>query len=370
MKNHVVYDGNDYVSANENETPYTPFVHLRHLPAFILNWIDQNSHHLIGIWDYKAKLVFATKSAKSILGYEPSELIGDQWKRLISKEEVRNIYRHIDEDFSTDNFHITLIDDKEIPVHFESILEKIKDEINNTTYFIGIFKNISNQNKAEDIIAQSEKMSVAGQLAAGIAHEIRNPLTSLKGFLQLLQSDVDQKEVYYQIMTEEIDKIEMITSELLFISKPLTDEKKLETVYSMIKDVTLLLGSQAHLKNIQFKWSVSKDLFIYCDRSQIKQVLINLIKNAIEAMKNPGVIQIKARLTAHKIIEIDIIDQGSGIPQEIIKKIGEPFFTTKQSGTGLGLMITKQILEKQFGRLRIVQSDEKGSIFRITFPEP
>lgn len=370
LKNQIVYKGNDPVSNNEEENPYLSFSHLRHLPSFILNWMDQNSYHLIGIWDNQAKLIFVTKAVQTIIGYKPSELIGDQWKRLIAKEEVRNIYRHIDNHFSTDNFHITMIDHKDIPIQFEATLEKVKDDLNDTTYFVGIFKSLSNQNKAEDIMAQSEKMSVAGQLAAGIAHEIRNPLTSLKGFLQLLQSDVDQKEVYYQIMIEEIDKIEMITSELLFIAKPLTDEKKLESIYSMIKDVTLLLDSQAHLKNIQFKWSISEELYIYCDRSQIKQVLINILKNAIEAMKNPGVIEIEARLTSHKIIEIDIIDQGCGIPDALIKKIGDPFFTTKKSGTGLGLMITKQILEKQFGRLRIVRSNQDGSVFRITFPEP
>lgn len=220
------------------------------------------------------------------------------------------------------------------------------------------------------MIIQSEKMSVAGQLAAGIAHEIRNPLTSLKGFLQLLQTDVKQKEVYHQIMIEEIDKIEMITSELLYISRPLTDEKKLESVYSMIKDVTMLLGSQALLKSIQLEYSICEDLYVYCNRSQIKQVFINIIKNAIESMEKSGVITIKVRLTAHKMIEIDILDQGPGIPQGMMKKVGEPFFTTKESGTGLGLMISKQILENQHGRLRIVKSNESGSTFRITFPEP
>lgn len=218
------------------------------------------------------------------------------------------------------------------------------------------------------MIVQSEKMSIAGQLAAGIAHEIRNPLTSLKGFLQLLQAGVNQKEIYYQIMIEEIEKIEMITSELLFISKPMTDEKKIESIHSMVMDVIMLLKSQAHLKNIEIEWSVDKDLHTYCDRSQIKQVLINIIKNAIEATDKVGVIKIEVQPSMDGDIEIDIIDEGPGISDDIIDKIGEPFFTTKKGGTGLGLMITKQILDQQNGKIFIVNSSEKGSTFRIVLP--
>lgn len=351
----------------DGEDPHN-YTELPQLPPFFLNWIDRNSNNIIGIWDKQEKLLFVTKSVISILGYQPSELLGDSWKQLISKEDMGELYRDTGNGFGNKNAHITISNYDEMSIQFEYTLETIIDERNDTTYFIGVFKNIPNQKKTEEMIVKSEKMSVAGQLAAGIAHEIRNPLTSLKGFLQLLQAGVSQKEVYYQVMVEEIEKIEMITSELLFISKPLTDEKKKESVSSMIKDVVVLLGSQARLKNIRIEWSVCEEYYIYCNRSQIKQVLINIIKNAIEAMEKTGIIKIIVRLTKNNRIEIDIIDEGPGIPEKDIDKIGEPFFTTKLSGTGLGLMITKQILEKQHGRIRVAKSNESGSTFRITLP--
>ncbi len=136
------------------------------------------------------------------------------------------------------------------------------------------------------------KMSVAGQLAAGIAHEIRNPLTSLKGFLQLLQAGVNRKEEYYQIMVDEIEKMEAITSELLFISKPMTDNKDWENLPELIDDVITLLHPQAKLKNITIVQEGEDRLRLNCDRSQIKQVFINILKNAIEAMDNPGHIKV------------------------------------------------------------------------------
>lgn len=345
-------------------------INLSNLPPCVLRSIDQNSPYVIGLWDKHANLLFVTQTVQSILGYEPTELLGNRWKDIVLAKDLHYIYKQINKDELADHFNITIIDCKENLHMFESKFEKVIDETNDTHCFIGYFNKSPTVHQTAEMIVHSEKMSVAGQLAAGIAHEIRNPLTSLKGFLQLLQTDIKQKDIYYRIMEEEIDKIDMITSELLFISKPLTNEKKIETVHSMVQDVMILLGSQARLENIQLESFIDEELYIYCDRSQIKQVLINLVKNAIDAMEKSGKIEVRARLTPHKIVELDIIDQGPGISKQLLEKIEEPFFTTKQTGTGLGLTITKEILQKHHGQLKIVKSDENGSIFRISFPEP
>lgn len=214
---------------------------------------------------------------------------------------------------------------------------------------------------------RSEKMSVAGQLAAGIAHEIRNPLTSLKGFLQLLQAGVSREDAYHNIMVDEIEKMENITSELLFISKPMTDHKEMVKLPEMVEDVVTLLQPEAKLKNIEIKMKQISSQNVNCDRSQIKQVFINILKNAIEAMDAPGCIKISSQLQKQGMA-IDISDEGPGIPEEIIHKLGEPFFTTKQNGTGLGLMITRQILERHEGKLEILQNEETGSTFKVILP--
>lgn len=343
-------------------------ISLADLPQSILHWIDQYSHNIIGVWDSNMRLLFITKSVKDVLGYKPIELLGENWRGIFIEKDQANLYSLLKNEEENKKNYILLSNDQGNHIQFESTFDKIVDTKSNTFYFIGSFKSIPDQRQTEEMIVRSEKMSIAGQLAAGIAHEIRNPLTSLKGFLQLLQAGVNQKEVYYQIMIEEIEKIEMITSELLFISKPLTDKKKVESLHSMIKDVTMLLESQAHMKKIEIEWSVDKELYTYCNRSQIKQVLVNIIKNAIEATKKIGIIKIEVHSNSEENLEIDISDEGPGISEEIIDRIGEPFFTTKKSGTGLGLMITKQILEQQGGRLFIAKSNENGSTFRIILP--
>src|SRR5699024_4472459 len=162
----------------------------------------------------------------------------------------------------------------------------------------------------------------------------------------------------------EIDKIEAITSELLFISKPTTTNKQKESIRSIINDVIILLKSQANLKSIELKLIQEKDIYFYCNKSRMKQVFINLIKNAIEAMSSPGTIKIEVYVTDSHI-NIDVIDEGPRIPADILHKLTTPFFTTKQKGTGLGLMITKQILEQHGASILIIQNQEIGNTFRV-----
>ncbi|PAV29586.1 PAS domain-containing sensor histidine kinase [Virgibacillus profundi] len=338
------------------------------LPQFILNWIDENNNDIITVWDQDGKIVFISKSIERLYGYKVSELLGTFWYEKISTEDFHYIKENFDKDEDSDqSFSINILNKQGKFIWTRCTTTKLKDSASNQIYFVSILKDITDKKEVEEMMIRSEKMSVAGQLAAGVAHEIRNPLTSLKGFLQLLQAGVNRKEEYYKIMIEEIDKIEAITSELLFIAKPLTDNRNIESVTSMFDDVVALLNSQAKLKNINLIKNESIDGVIYCNRSQIKQVLINLIKNAIEAMVEPGNITLEFQ-QCESHVEINIIDEGPGIPEEIIHKLGEPFFTTKQSGTGLGIMITKQILERHDGSLEIVNNDGQGSTFRIIFP--
>ncbi|HLR75192.1 MAG TPA: ATP-binding protein [Virgibacillus sp.] len=364
-KNEIEHD-HTQVTENGRDNYY---LHLADLPRSILDWVDQHSHEVVAVWDKSGKLLFISKSVLPILGYKPTELHGISWAKLISSSDKQYIQQHVtitENKKHTVNLNIRNNQGKYI--WFESTITKIISNSNDGSYYyISSLKDITNKKEAEEMMVRSEKMSIAGQLAAGIAHEIRNPLTSLKGFLQLLKAGVDAKDAYYKIMIDELNKIETITSELLFISKPMTNNKEPESIQSMITDVIALLQPQARLHNIDLRRECVQDYYIHCDRSQIKQVLINIIKNAIEAVEPYATITIKVRECNH-LIEIDIIDEGPGIPEDIVHKLSEPFFTTKQSGTGLGLMITQQILEQHDGHIKILQNQDKGSTFRIILP--
>ncbi|WP_084710710.1 ATP-binding protein [Ornithinibacillus californiensis] len=356
------------ISPIENVLALAKKGNLSHLPNFILDWIEQNSSDFFSIWDDRGNGQYFSKAVEKTLGFKPDELIGKSYRDMILPEELDYIKKQFSKDtFTNQTFNVHIINFDQKYIWCECKLAKIKDPSTGKVHYVGTTRDITDKKETEEMMIRSEKMSIAGQLAAGIAHEIRNPLTSIKGFLQLLQAGVNRKDVYYKIMIDEIEKMETITSELLFISKPLTDNKKQESINQMIQDVMELLKPQAKLKNVILETNGNEN-YIYCDKSQIKQVLINIIKNAIEAMEEAGKISVSID-ELESDVRIDISDEGPGIDEEVIHKLGEPFFTTKQQGTGLGLMITKQLLQRHNASLEILQNPIKGSTFRIIFPK-
>lgn len=207
-----------------------------------------------------------------------------------------------------------------------------------------------------------------GQLASGYVHEIRNPLTSIKGFIQLLQAGIKQEEQYYKVMIAEIDKIEYITNQLLQIGKPVSNEAiQLEPIASMIDDVVHLFQMNMAMRKISFHLAINERIHIKCNRMQVKQALINLIKNAAEAMDYEGNIHIVDQYIYPDTYELKITDEGPGISKQIIERLGEPFISTKQKGTGLGLMLSKEMIEKNNGTLEIKKNVNRGTCVQILF---
>lgn len=231
-----------------------------------------------------------------------------------------------------------------------------------------IIRDISERKKNEELLINSEKLYVAGQLAAGIAHEIRNPLTAIKGFLQLLASGKAYKTAYFEIMHSELDRISDIVSELLMLSKPQVYDLTHLDVRNVIRETMTLLESQAILHNITIETETGSDpLWVYGVSTQIKQVFINIIKNAIEAMKDGGIIRISLSREGDHVL-VRITDQGPGISEEQIAKIGQPFYTTKEKGTGLGLMVSYKIVDNHHGNIQVYSKPGEGATFEIRFP--
>ncbi|MWC27791.1 ATP-binding protein [Paenibacillus sp. MMS18-CY102] len=231
-----------------------------------------------------------------------------------------------------------------------------------------IVRDISERKKNEELLINSEKLYVAGQLAAGIAHEIRNPLTSLKGFLQLISTGRSNGRNYFDIMKSELNRIESIVSELLMLSKPQVYELAYLDMRQVLDDTVMLLEAQASLHNTEVAVETdSAPLWVFGVENQIKQAFINVIKNAIEAMEDGGMIAISSKLEDGNVVT-RIIDQGPGIPKEQLAKMGQPFYTTKDRGTGLGLMVTFKIVDNHQGRIQAHSEMGEGATFVISFP--
>ncbi|TPG77077.1 PAS domain S-box protein [Brevibacillus laterosporus] len=245
----------------------------------------------------------------------------------------------------------------------------IKNEEGETIHFLKIGEDITQQKKAEEMLRKSEMLSAVGQLAAGIAHEIRNPLTALKGFIQLMMADGQGNKKYFQIMMGEFDRIELIITELLLLSKPHVLSFQTEDLGIILNDVLMLIETHALMNQVDIIPVIPTPLpKIHCVENQLKQVLINVLKNAIESMPTGGKVDVHVRKKAGGKVAIEITDQGKGIPQDKLARVGEPFFTTKEKGTGLGLMVSYKIIENHNGEIQIESEQSKGTTVRIILP--
>lgn len=230
------------------------------------------------------------------------------------------------------------------------------------------FVDITHEKENEMLMIRSEKMNIVGELSASIAHELRNPLTAVKGFFQMLQDMYEGSSMYFEVIEEELSRIEQISSELLTLAKPHSENRGMYNVVRLIEDVVTLLTPQANMKNIELiQESALGDLWAECENTKIKQVFINLVKNAIESMDQSGSIKMQTSRTGESI-QVQIIDEGKGMPEEALKKLGEPFYTTKEKGTGLGLMVCFQIIESHGGTLKAESKIDQGTTFTITLP--
>lgn len=234
------------------------------------------------------------------------------------------------------------------------------------------FRDITERSELEQQIIISEKYSAIGKLGAGLAHEIRNPLTSVMGFIQLMRerSPVDADRRYLDIIYSELESMKHLISDFVLMAKPGSPERKPCLAEDIIKDTVRLMESQANLQNCVLAERLNTSgTIIPIDPIQIKQVLINLIQNAIEAMPQGGAVTIETGIddSGGRFL-ILIKDEGPGMTECQMRKIMNPFFTTKQTGLGLGLSTCNRIIENHKGDLTFTSQVTVGTTFIISLP--
>jgi len=231
-----------------------------------------------------------------------------------------------------------------------------------------LIRDITEKKRAHEFLQNSEKLALVGQLAAGIAHEIRNPLTSLKGFVQLMQKDGMRKPEYFSIMSSELARIELIVNELLVLAKPHAAAFEARDLSKLISHVVTLLETEAILRKVMIQVVFETELpLIRCDENHFKQAFINFLKNGIEAMPGGGEIVIRLCCQDNRVV-IRFEDNGVGVPPDQLARLGEAFFTTKESGTGLGLLVSRRIIENHRGTLRLTSVPGQGTTVEVSLP--
>nr|WP_106783889.1 ATP-binding protein [Lysinibacillus timonensis] len=219
-------------------------------------------------------------------------------------------------------------------------------------------------------VEEQKNLNTIGQMVASIAHEIRNPMTSLKGFIELLKLNTSEDgKKYLSIMNSELERMDSILSEVLYFSKPIEREKEMISISKLIDEVLVLMKQQTVNSNIEFVFSSVPNCrdIVLANAHRIKQMLINLVKNAIEVMDSGGTITISL-VNVEDMLRIIVHDEGPGIDEDILSNLFKPFFTTKSFGTGLGLPLVKKVIEEHHGNIYVDSKAGSGTTFTIQLP--
>ncbi|MDQ0242480.1 two-component system sensor histidine kinase AtoS [Bacillus fengqiuensis] len=280
------------------------------------------------------------------------------WDILLSKEICQNekVLVKIDRE----NYHLL--------VSQSELFNQQKEVIGRIFYFIDITKTEELENK----IHQSEKLALVGELAAGAAHEIRNPLAVIQGFLSLMNqsiSDAEKERFYLPLVMKEIERINSIIEEMLLLSKPGAPILQKIYIEEIVKDILPLITQTSparQKKQIEFLIDLER-VAVFVDANQMKQVLHNLIRNSMEAIAGQGHISIYSTIK-DDAYQVYIKDTGTGIPLDMQSSLYHPFSTSKETGTGLGLTIVQRILQNHEGKIELVSTSSEGTIFLISLP--
>ncbi|RXT02794.1 PAS domain S-box protein [Ammoniphilus sp. CFH 90114] len=334
--------------------------------------IAENTLDLIAVMNPQKLFTFISPSHEVVLGYHPNELIGKDPKFLFPlPEEFERINTGINrmlQEHSSFTFEYRCARKDGGYIQLESRCVPVKGKDQKLEHIVIVSRDITERKQAEELLLRSEKLSIVGELAAGVAHEIRNPLTTLKGFVQLMKEE--SPKPYTDLLFEELERIELITNEFLTLAKPQAVELRIINLGDLIQQIKEILTPLALITNIQIRIVTSiRPVYIRCDVNQLKQAFINLVKNAIESMPNGGEVIIELDDRDDDYVMIIIQDQGCGIPKDIIPRLGEPFYTLKEKGTGLGLMISQKIIKDHQGSLHIESELNLGTKIKIQLPK-
>lgn len=333
--------------------------------------LEQSS--IIAFTDKRGIITNVNSKFCEISGYSREELIGKTHRIVNSGYHSKEFFRNVWQTIGKGDIWKGEIKNKRKDGSYywvDTTIVPYLDKNNKPYQYLAIRNDITEKKRTEDILHRQDKLAAVGQLAAGVAHEIRNPLTSIKGYAEFLSMDETAKDrqEYFDIILEEIERVNSIVEEFMLLSKPTVSVLEKKPLLPIMDNVVSILDYQLRKNKIQLHRSYENpNFFVECDENKLKQVFLNFIKNAVEAMPNGGFIEIIVK-KENDSISIVIKDSGIGMSKEQLKKLGEPFFTTKKDGNGLGLMVSFKIIENLNGKVYIESELGKGTSFHITLP--
>jgi len=303
-------------------------------------------------------------SSREVLGKKASEVLPKQLWPLIDEMEIKKgiIERDLD---------CLLEDGKMIPL--ELSVSPLEGDDGTFLGDVILFRDLTEVQNLKQEIERSQRLASLGRLAAGIAHEIRNPLSSIKGFATYFRErykEIPEDQKTAEIMVQEVDRLNRVIGQLLEFARPMTIDKKPSSMHTVIQHSLKMIERDAQVNNIKINTRLSPEIKdVSIDPDRINQVLLNLYLNSIESMGHGGSLSVELSWDENsQEARIAVSDTGAGINKEDLVHVFDPYFTTKQSGTGLGLAIVHKIIESHKGEVRVESEPGKGTTVTILLP--
>ena len=341
---------------------------LSRIKAFSDHLVENMPIGLIAV-DNNKRIALSNNTAGSILAISPPDISGKGaeeilpsalWKLISGLEDQKGVIET--------EIECILSDGKTVPLEVSATA--LKDEKGNFLGYIILFKDLSEVRSLRREVARTQRLASLGSLAAGVAHEIRNPLSSIKGFATYFlerQEKLEDKEIA-KVMIHEVDRLNRVVSQLVELAMPVSVSKKSVSLSAVIEKSLKILEREAAKKNIEIKTIFPSIEPLYAiDEDRIKQVLLNLYLNGIESMEKGGILSIELSEKNGEAI-IKISDTGCGISEKDLAHVFDPYFTTKTTGTGLGLAIVHNIIEAHGGKITVESRPGEGTTFTLFLP--
>jgi two-component system sensor kinase FixL len=342
----------------------------------VLEKAVENTNEAFVTIDIHHRVVFFNKAAERIFGYKREEVIGHDLNEIMAPTCSRNhreaVARYLETKIPHRIGHDTeILAARKSGETFPANISFSVSEVEGNTYFTGIVRDLTETKALQDRIIQSERLAALGQVVAEISHEIKNPLMMIGGFArQLTREASDEKNLSkLNIIANEVARLEKLLSELRDLYSPRTLDIEEMDINELLHEIYELVREDCEKKHIRVEFRTDDaKVIVNGDRAKLEQVFLNLMKNAVEAVDEDGLVTLSSSVKA-KEVEISISDSGCGIAEQNREKVFSPFFTTKKHGTGLGLSVSKSILENHPGCSFGFESEQgKGTTFKVSMP--
>jgi PAS domain S-box-containing protein len=330
--------------------------------------------------DQSQNILTFNKAAQDIFSVHERNAIGKPFRKIVpvcnsvfdEYIQANSIQKHYELSFKNNQGEPVFL-----RMRFSSLLDRHGKEIGTTC----LFTDLSVERLLEEKARRSDRLTALGELAAGVAHEMRNPLTTVRGYLQILPKNKEDDEFIQEFsdnLIREIDRLTRLTENLLNMAKPISPELQNEHLSDIVVAVALFLSDKFSASHVELDiGDEEQSTLALVDGDRIKQVFINLFLNAIEAMNGPGKVTVRFFQRQERLSEeeepkayavAEISDNGPGMPPHDVERVFDPFFTTKDSGTGLGLSLSHRIVDEHGGFLRVESTVGEGTRFWVLIP--